>query len=129
MNWLKHITMLTLSISIAFAGFPAMAQPECPMAKMQMEHSQQLSMQGMKDCKDCDKIAQQEQQKKKGGCCSDIGCNAKCPAMSSSISMNLPTVKADIPSISGQTLRLYPADATIASRHLNTQERPPKSLA
>jgi hypothetical protein len=43
--------------------------------------------------------------------------------------MNLPTVKADMPSIGGQTLRLYPADATIASGHLNTQERPPKSLA
>ena len=127
MTWLKHIAMLMLSLSIAVAGFPAQAKPECPMAKMQMQHTQQMDMQSMKDCKGCDKMAKHEP--KKNGCCGDLACAAKCSAMSGGISMNLPTVKADMPSVSGQMKRLYPADAAIASRHLNTQERPPKSLS
>lgn len=131
MTWLKHIAMLMLSLSIAVAGFPAQAEvkPECPMAKMmQMEHAQQMDMQGMKDCKGCDKMAKQEQQKK-NGCCDDAACNAKCSAMSGGISMNLPTYKDELPAIGEQANRLYPADAAIASAHLNAQERPPKSLA
>ena len=111
MNWLKHIAMLILSISIAAAGFPAIAQPECPMTKMmQMEQEQQTDMHGMKDCNGCNKMAKQEQQKhnEKDGCCDQTGCNIKCPAMSGSISMNLPAIKADLPSVSGQIQRLYP---------------------
>lgn len=129
MTWLKHITTLMLCISIAFAGLPAQAaKPECPMAKMmQMEHAQQMDMQGMKDCKGCDKMAKQEQ--KKSGCCDDAACNAKCSALNSGVSMNLPTYKAELPAMDEQALRLYPADAAIVSAHLNAQERPPKSLA
>ncbi len=128
MNITKIIATLLLSLSIAMAGFPAQAaKPECPMAKMmQMENAKQMDMQGMKDCKGCDKMAKQES--KKNGCCDDAACNAKCSAMSGGISMNLPTVKADLPSIGEQAVRLYPADAAIASAHLNSQERPPKSL-
>lgn len=128
MTLLKHITTLMLCISIAFAGFPAQAKPECPMAKMmQMEHAKQMDMQGMKDCKGCDKMAKHEP--KKSGCCDDAACNAKCSAMSGGVSMNLPNVKGELPGIGKQAMRLFPADAAIASRHLNTQERPPKSLA
>lgn len=129
MTWLKHITTLMLCISIAFAGLPAQAaKPECPMAKMmQMEHAKKMDMRGMKDCKGCDTIAKQEP--KKSGCCDDAACNAKCSALNSSVSMNLPTYKAELPAISGEALRLYPANAAIASRNLSTQERPPKSLA
>ncbi len=95
------------------------------MAKiMKMEHAKSMDMQGMEDC---DKMAKQEQ--KKSGCCDDAACNAKCSAMSGGISMNLPVVKADLPAIGAQALRLYPADAAIASSHLNSQERPPKSLS
>jgi hypothetical protein len=125
MTWLKHIAMLMLSLSIAVAGFPAQAKPECPMAaKMQM---QQMDMQGMEDCEGCDKMAKQEQ--KKSGCCDDATCNAKCSAMNSGISMNLPTYKAELPAIGEQANRLYPADASLASAYLNSQERPPKSLS
>ncbi|MFO1243161.1 MAG: hypothetical protein U1E36_08230 [Rickettsiales bacterium] len=125
----KYIATFLLSLSIALAGFPAMAaKPECPMAKMMQEqHAKQMDMQGMKDCKGCDTMAKHEP--KKSGCCDDAACNAKCSAMSGGISMNLPTYKADLPAIGEQAKRLYPADATIASAHLNSQERPPKSLA
>lgn len=122
---LKNILTLLLAVSVVMAGFPVQAKPECPMAaKMQM---QQMDMKDMKDCKGCDKMAKQEQ--KKNGCCDDAACNAKCSALSGGISMNLPTVKADLPGISEQAQRLYPADATLASAHLNSQERPPKSLS
>ncbi len=125
MNWLKHIAMLMLSLSIAVAGLPAQAQQQCPMvAKMQM---QQMDMKDMKDCKGCIKATKQEQ--KKNGCCDDSGCNAKCSAMSGSITMNLPTVKVEFAAISSQAPPLYSADATVASAHLNSQERPPKYLS
>jgi hypothetical protein len=125
MAWLKNIAMLMLSLSIVVAGFPAQAKPECPMAKMMQ--MQQMDMLSMKDCRGCDKMAKHEP--KKNGCCDDAACNAKCSAMSGGISMNLPTHKAELPAIGQQAIRLYPADAVIASAHLNTQERPPKSLA
>ncbi len=125
MNWFKHIAMLMLSLSIALAGLPAQAQQQCPMAaKMQM---QQMDMKDMKDCKGCAKTTKQEQ--KKNGCCDDGMCNAKCSAMSGGITMNLPTVKAEFAAIGSQTFLLYSADATVASAHLNSQERPPKSLS
>lgn len=130
MTWLKRITTLMLCISIAFAGFPAQAKPqlECPMAKMmQMEHAKQMDMQGMRDCKGCDKMAKHEP--KKSGCCDDAACNAQCSAMSGGVSMNLPTIKQELPSVGSQALRVFPPDAASASRHLNTQERPPKSLS
>lgn len=125
MAWIKRTFLLMLSMSVLLAGFPAQAMPECPMAKMmQMEHAKSMDMQGMEDC---DKMAKQEQ--KKSGCCDDAACNAKCSALSGGISMNLPTYKAELPAIGGQANRLYPADAAIASAHLNAQERPPKSLS
>lgn len=118
----RIISVLLLSFSIALAGFPAQAKPECPMAaKMQMQQTD------MKDCKGCDSMVKQESEK--GGCCDESGCNAKCPAMSSGVTMNLPTHKAELPNVGEQAKRLYPADATMASAHLNSQERPPKSLS
>lgn len=129
MKMSKIIATLLLSLSIALAGFPVQAQPQCPMAKMmQMEHAKSADMTNMKDMKDCNKMAKQEQ-KKKGGCCDDLACNAKCSAMSGGTAMNLPNVKAGFTANHSQTARLYPADASIASAHLNSQERPPKSLA
>lgn len=95
------------------------------MAKMmQMEHAKSMDMQDMKDC---DKMAKQEP--KKNGCCDDAACNAKCSAMSGGTSMNLPVFKSNLPAPGKQVNRLYPADAAIASAHLNTQERPPKSFS
>jgi hypothetical protein len=125
MTWFKHISTLMLCISIAFAGVPAQAQPCSMMKMMQAQHAKQMDMKGMKDCDQMTKQAP----KKSGGCCNDSGCNAQCSAMSGGVTMNLPTVKADMPAIGEQALRLSSADATIASAHLNSQERPPKSLA
>jgi len=124
---LKYITMLMLTFSIAVAGFsPAQAKSECQMAvKMQMQQMDMSNMQGMANCQGCDKATKHEQ--KKSGCCGDAVCSTKCSS-SSSMSMNLPTMK--IATIIGVQARLlYPADAVIASAHLNSQERPPKSLA
>jgi len=119
---MRTIAVLVLSLSIALAGFPVQAKPQCPMAaKMQM---QQMDM---KDCKGCDTMAKQEP--KENGCCDELGCNAKCPAMSGSLTMSLPTYKADLPAIGDQANRFYPADAAVASAHLNSQERPPKTLS
>ena len=64
-------------------------------------------------------MAKQEQ--KKSGCCDDVTCNAKCSALNSGVSMNLPTYKAELPAMGEQALRLYPADAAIASAHQNPQ--------
>lgn len=119
---LKHIAMIMLSLSIALAGFPAQAKPECPMAaKMQM---QQMDM---KDCKGCDKMTKQEPVK--NGCCDDAACNSQCSALSGGVTMNLPTAKNHLPAIGEQDDRFYPADAAMASAHLSSQERPPKSLS
>lgn len=127
---IRIFATLLLSFSIALSGFPVQAEPmpECPMAKMmKMDHGQKMDMQGMEDCDGCDKMAKQEQ--KKSGCCDDAACNAKCSALSGGVTMNLPAYKADLPAISDQANRFYPADAAIASAHLNSQERPPKTLS
>jgi hypothetical protein len=126
---IRIFATLLLSFSIAFAGFPVQAaQPECPMAKMmKMEHGPQMDMQGMEDCDGCDKMAKQESDK--SGCCDDATCNAQCSAMNSSVSMNLPSVKAETPAINQLVQRFYAVDAHLPSAHLNSQERPPKHLS
>lgn len=122
MIWIKHIALIALCLSISLAGFPAVAKQECPsLAKMQM---QQMDM---KDCKGCDNMAKQESEK--GGCCDESGCNAKCPAISGGVTMNLSSMKSDLPAIGEQANRFYPADAAVASAHLGSQERPPKYLS
>lgn len=118
----KFIATLLLSLGIALAGVPALAQP-CPMGKMaQMQHNQKMDMQ---DCKGCAKAAKQEPEKN-GGC--DAADSAKCSSMSGGAAMNLPA-EAELPAIGEQAKWLYPAGAAIASAHLNSQERPPKSFA
>ena len=126
---IRIFATLLLSFSIALAGFPVQAaQPECPMAKtMKMEHGQQMDMQDMEDCDGCDKMAKQDS--KKSGCCDDAACNAKCSAMNSAASMSLPSMKAEIPAINQSVQRFYAVDAHLASAHLNSQERPPKTLS
>jgi len=124
MHLTRIISVLLLSFSIALAGFPAQAkspQP-CPMAaKMQM---QQMDME---DCDGCDKMAKQDSSQ--SGCCDDATCNAKCSAMNSSVSMNLPSMKAETPAINQFVQRFYAVDAHLPSAHLNSQERPPKTLS
>ena len=120
----KFIATFLLSLSIALAGVPAQAQPCSMMKMMQEQHAKQMDMKSMKDCDQMTKQAP-----KKSGCCDDTACNAQCSAMSGSMTMNLPSVKADMPAIGEQALRLSAADAAIASAHLNSQERPPKTLA
>lgn len=121
----KFIATFLLSLSIALAGVPAQAQPCSMMKMMQPQQAQKMDMKGMKDC---DQMTKQ-QAPKKSGCCDDAACSTQCSAMSGGMTMNLPTVKADMPVLGEKALRLSAADAVIASAHLNSQERPPKSLA
>jgi len=118
MTFLKYIAMLILTLNIAVAGFsPAQARSECQMAvKIQMQN-----MQGMTDCQGCYKTTQQEQ--KKSGCCDSAQCS-----FSSSMSINFPAMQIAT-AIGTQARLVYPDAAMIVSAHLNSQERPPKSLA
>ncbi len=126
MSWLKLILMLLLSVSIAGAGLPAQAKPpECPMAKM-MRQMAMLERQDTHDCDGCPK-AEEQQNRKQSGCCDDTACNLQC-SMSSGISMS-DASKVTLPHVTRQTPRSYLLDAALASRQLNTQERPPKSLS
>lgn len=122
---LRVMPLFLLSLSIVLAGFPAQAKPECPMMKMMQ--AQHMDMQAMEDCDGCDKMAKQEQ--KKSGCCDDAACASKCSVMSNGASMILPTIKADRPAFSDQARWFFATNATPISAHLNSQERPPKSLS
>ena len=120
MNWLKHIAMLMLSLSIVVAGLPALAKSECPMAaKMQM---QQMDM---KDCKGCAKTANKQDSQKKNGCCGDMACAAKCSSMSNA-STTLYNAHSILLSSVAHAKQLYSSDHVLTSQFLNTQERPPK---
>jgi len=123
MTFLKHIALLMLTLSIVVAGFsPAQAKTGCQMAvEMQMQQMDMSNMQGMSDCQGCDKTTKHEQ--KKNSCCDSTQCSS-----SSSISMNSSTMQVAA-AIGTQARIFYPADAVIVSAHLNSQERPPKSLA
>lgn len=129
MKIFRIIAILMLSVSVVVAGFPVQAaQPECPMAKMmKMEHTQLVDMQGMEDCKGCDKMAKQDSGK--SGCCDDATCNAKCSAMNGGMNMNLSSVKAETPAINEQVQRFYTVDTHLPSAPHNSQERPPKTLS
>jgi len=119
--------MLMLSLSIAVAGFPAQAKPECPMAAKM--HMQQMDMKDMKDCKGCDKTANKQDQQKKNGCCGDMACVAKCSSMSNITGPFLGHQSIPLSFASSSALRFYDSDDVVASHLLNTQDRPPKSLA
>ena len=125
MTFLKYIVMLMLALGIVVAGFsPVQAKPECQMA-IKMQQIGMPSMQGVVDCNGCGKVSKTEQ--KKSGCCDDKSCSTKC-SFSSSMSINLPAIKA-APTVAAQVRLFYPDAAVIASAHLNSQERPPKSFA
>ena len=89
----KRVICAFVALSFIFVGVPVQAKPmSCPMAKMHAEmqkSSVQSDMSDMKmDMKDCDKcpksaVKKQAEKTKKGGCCDDQACNAKCAAMSS----------------------------------------------
>ena len=89
----KRVICAFIALSFIFAGVPVQAKPmPCPMAKMQAEmqkSSVRSDMSDMKmDMKDCDKCPKSAEKKqaektKKGGCCDDQSCNAKCTALSS----------------------------------------------
>jgi|CXWL01.1.fsa_nt_gi hypothetical protein len=118
MTFLKYIAMLVLTLSIVVAGFsPAQAGSECQMVvKMQMQN-----MQGMTDCQGCDKTPKNDQ--KKNSCCDSTQCS-----FSSSMSINFPAMQIAT-AIGTQARLVYPDAAMIVSAHLNSQERPPKSLS
>ncbi len=92
---LKRLICAFVALSFVFAGTPVLAAAKempCPMMKIHSE-MQKSSAQSdvsdmkmdMKDCDKCPKAAEKKQAEKtkKGGCCDDQACNAKCAALSS----------------------------------------------
>lgn len=88
---LKRLICALVVLSFVFAGTPVPAAAKempCPMEKMQAPSAQSdmsdMKM-GMKDCDKCPKSVEKKQAEKtkKGGCCDDQSCNAKCTALSS----------------------------------------------
>ncbi|HBR68092.1 MAG TPA: hypothetical protein DEA55_01820 [Rhodospirillaceae bacterium] len=138
---LKRLICALVALSFVFAGTPVLAAAKdtpCPMEKMhsKMQNSSaQSDMSGMKmDMKDCDKCPKSAEKKqaektKKGGCCDDQSCNAKCAALSSAggqlfpsndIQWNGPSAKEKV------TLLPY---LLPPSHLLKTPEKPPKYLS
>lgn len=125
MKRLQYIGLLMLSMSIILAGFPPLAQAECPMMKMQ-----QMVMKEAKEgkhCSGCPKMAQEKQ--KKPGCCDNAACKASCMGMGNlTQSFSLPTTSI-LPVVIVTKQQFYSAHSAAVSQFLNTQDRPPKSLA
>lgn len=112
---LKRFIFIMAAIALVVSGIPATASAKtpCPMMKM-MDAGQMASM------PDCHKM-----QGKKSGCCDEKNCGTQCSATVSmhheqSFPMHAAPVK-----MPGH----YTHPAALASQLLNTQERPPKSLA
>ncbi|MDE3015928.1 MAG: hypothetical protein KGI29_03295 [Pseudomonadota bacterium] len=125
MRALKKSLLIMFCLAISLAGFPVMAsaKSQCPMAaKMQMQHMD------MKDCKGCVKTAGKQEQKK-GGCCGDMACVAKCSSMSNASPTFFGTQQIASLSLVGIAERFYGSDHVLASHLLNTQDRPPKYLS
>lgn len=138
---LKRLICAFVVLSFVFAGTPVPAAAKempCPMEKMQTDmqrSSAQSDMSGMKmgmkDCDKCPKSAEKKQAEKtkKGGCCDDQTCNAKCAALSSAggqlflshdIQWNGSTAKEKVSFLP----YLLPP-----SHLLKTPEKPPKHLS
>lgn len=126
---LKRLAMLMLSLSIAFAGFPAQAMMECPMGKMQKQMS--VSDMKMDDCAGMTGGMQTEkakQEKKGGGCCDDIACTSKCMAACSAGHLFLAPVSVmNLLSVSEK--HRYATDKVLISNLPSSQDRPPKFLS
>ena len=134
---LKRLICALVALSFVFAGTPVLAAAKempCPMEKMhsEMQKSSAYSdMSGMKDCDKCPKSAEKKQAEKtkKGGCCDDQACNAKCTALSSAggqlflsydMQWNGPSAKEKVTFLP----YLLPP-----SHLLKTPEKPPKHLS
>lgn len=123
MKRLQYIGLCLLSLSIALAGFPPSAQAKCPMAKMQ--HVAVEKAKEGKSC--CAKMAKAKV--KKLGCCDNAACKARCMGLGS-LTQNLSLPIASImPVLVVTKQQFYSAQAIAVSQLLNTQDRPPKSLA
>lgn len=138
---LKRLICALVALSFVFAGTPVLAAAKkmpCPMEKMHSE-MQKSSVQSdmsdmkmdMKDCDNCPKSAEKKQAEKtkKGGCCDDQACNAKCAALSSAggqlflsndIQWNGATAKEKV---------TYLPYLLPPSHLLKTPEKPPKNLS
>lgn len=138
---LKRLIYAFVVLSFVFVGTPVPTMAKempCPMMKMHSE-MQKSTMQSdmsdmkmdMKDCDKCPKSAEKKQaeKSKKGGCCDDPTCNAKCAAMSSAGS---PLFTSDVvhwttPSKKERVVLL--PYLLPASHALKTPEKPPKYLS
>lgn len=138
---LKRLICAFVALTFLFAGTPVLAAAKempCPMMKMHAEMQKSSAQSdvsdmkmGMKDCDKCPKSAEKKQAEKtkKGGCCNDQACNAKCAALggvggqlflSNDIQWNVLSAKEKVTFLP----YLLPP-----SYLLKTPEKPPKHLS
>jgi hypothetical protein len=124
MNKLRFFLSALLSVAIIASGIPAQAGSGCPM----VAHIQQAAKDTVsgKMCNGCTMTGKLES--KKGGCCDDDTCTAKCFSLGVSASYIL-SAKADLPEFAAASVKFYTADGMIPSYLLQTQDRPPKHLS
>lgn len=137
---LKRLICAFVTLSFVFAGVPVMAaakETPCPMMKMhsKMQVSPaQSDMSDMKmDMKDCDKCPKSTEKKqadktKKGCCCDDAACNAKCAATGSSASLFPSGTFQWSVQVASKKLETLPY-LLPPSQLGKTPERPPKNLS
>lgn len=120
----KYILTILLSVAIAVAGLPVQAGVEyCPMAAQMQQDAKET--QSGKDCNGCTMTGKQEQ--KKGGCCDNGACIAKCSSVGS-IATGVPA-KIELPEFAVTTVKFTMAEGVLPSILLQTKDRPPKYLS
>ena len=138
---LKRLICAFVALSFVFAGTPVLAAAKgmpCTMMKTHSEmqkSSVQSDMSGMKmdmkDCNKCPKSAEKKQAEKtkKGGCCDDQACNAKCAALSSAGGQLFPSSDIQWNGPNAKEKVTFLPYLLPPSHFLRTPEKPPKHLS
>lgn len=137
---LKRLICAFVALSFVFAGIPVLAAAKempCPMTKIHADmekpsaQSDMSSMKmGMKDCDKCPKSTEKKQAEKpkKGGCCDDQACNAKCAALSSAGGQLFPSSDIQWNGPNAKEKVTFLPYLLPPSHFLKTPEKPPKHL-
>ncbi len=138
---LKRLIYAFVVLSFVFVGTPVPTMAKempCPMMKMHAEmqkSSAQSDMSDMKmDMKDCDKCPKSAEKKqaektKKGGCCDDQACNAKCAALSSAGGQLFLSNDIEWNALTAKEKATFLPYLLPPSHALKTPEKPPKYLS
>lgn len=118
MQKMRLFLPILLSVALIASGIPAQAGNGCMAA-----HTQQAAK--SVPCKGCSMTGKLES--KKGGCCDNGNCMAKC----SSLGINASPIhaKVSLPEFAPVSVKFYTADGILPSYLTETQGRPPKNLS